>query len=265
MIKDCYRVLSIDFDFFQDTDAYTMVSNYPDGIDANTFLSTLIWTSHYAKRPKQNDSLLDDVTINEHLFNQIVRVIRNQQDHSVPVLACNSHVNIYHELESILSESIGDGEGICIDHIDFHHDFENGNETVDCGNWVSKILELFPNAQVRWFARELGIDIYKIEPEKLTPFAFNLDAILDIQYDYIFLCRSDNWLPPHLDKWFDDLLEEIHSAFGENVYVQECVASPRDINSILASARKQEELYARYYEETSCMEGDIDADGDSAE
>lgn len=260
-----FRVLSIDFDFFQDTDAYTMVSNYPDGIDATTFLSSLIWIGHYAKKPNQEKGLIDSVSINEHLFKQIVQVIRNQENHQIPVLVCNSHIHIYNEIINGYPEWEEDGGQLFIDHIDFHHDFENGNKEVDCGNWLGKVLEKYPNAHVRWFARELGVDIFKIDREKLAPYAFNLDDILNQQYDFIFLCRSDNWLPPHLDPYFHDLLNELYTVFGVNdVDVQDCVLMPRCLPDILKSAKVQEEFYAKNFNKPwsvrTIAEGDENAD-----
>lgn len=264
-----FRVLSIDFDFFQETDAYTMVSNYPDGVDASTKLSSLIWTGHYVVKPGQKGSILDNVKINEHLYKQMIRVLRNQDDSTTPVLACNSHVHLYDEIIKRFPEHQEEGGELFIDHIDFHHDFENGNTEVDCGNWLGKILEEFPDAHVRWFARELGVDIFKIDPEKLKPYAFNLDDILEQQYDFIFLCRSDNWLPPHLDLYFDDMLEEIYSIFDENVSIESQVYRPRDLSAILGDAKLQgdfiAEQYAKQKASESTTEGDASADSNPTE
>lgn len=264
------KVLSIDFDFFQDVDAYTMVSNYPDGVDAATFLSSLIWTGHYVKKPRDTTTLLDSVKINEELYHQIVRIIRNQEDSTTPVMVMNSHAHIYQLIKERYPEyrDCYNGE-LFIDHIDMHHDFENNNKEPDCGNWVSKVLELFPDAHIRWFAREVGVDIYKIEPEKLKPYAFDLKDILEEQYDFIFLCRSDNWLPPHLDCYFDDLYQEILSCFDENVFVDDQVSQPRDIKSILDSAHKQEQWYIKEYDKQMkkppTEEGNVDADSNPAQ
>ena len=46
--KQRLRVLSIDFDYFQVVDKDTVQSCYPDGIDLDTSLSTVVWASHYA-------------------------------------------------------------------------------------------------------------------------------------------------------------------------------------------------------------------------
>lgn len=263
------KVLSIDFDYFQETDAYTMVSNYPDGVDASTMLSSLIWTGHYVVKPEQKGNLLENVKINDHLYKEMVRILRNQKDSTTPVLVCNSHVHIYDEIVHRFPEHQQEGGELFIDHIDFHHDFDNGNKSVDCGNWVGKVLEKFPDAHIRWFARELGVDIFKIDSEKLKPFAFNLDAILEEQYDFIFLCRSDNWLPPHLDMYFDDLLQEICNTFDENVSIEKQVCQPRDLANILSNAQLQGDFLAEHYAKLkvskSTMEGDADADSNPTE
>lgn len=42
------KVLSIDFDYFQNVNADTIRSCYPDGIDLPTELSTIVWSGYYA-------------------------------------------------------------------------------------------------------------------------------------------------------------------------------------------------------------------------
>lgn len=79
--KQRLRVLSIDFDYFQVVDKDTVQSCYPDGIDLDTSLSTVVWASHYAI-PSQKEKL-DKVFCNQeelrlirHILMKIVRLLR---------------------------------------------------------------------------------------------------------------------------------------------------------------------------------------------
>lgn len=121
-------------------------------------------------------------------------------------------------------------------NIDMHHDFFNENDFVDCGNWISYIFEGYgrKNIDFKWIANPISLNVYGFDlPERESLSSCvkeSLEAIKDEQYDYIFLCRSDAWLPPHLDDEFNNVLELIKTHFT-NVSVKSEVQKPRNYKS----------------------------------
>lgn len=227
------RVLSIDFDFFQDVDKDTLCECYPDGIDLSTDLSCIVWASRYAN---DLDERLKQVSINKHLLDDLYDILYFQSP-NVPVLVCQSHVNIYYFIEELMKEDIE--QKLYIVNIDMHHDCFNDNPEVDCGNWISHIHNNYPNVILSWIAREVSLEAYKLSAKEL-PVETILDKIKDAEFDVIFICRSDAWLPPHLDKNFDDLLHNCRTYF-KNLAVEECVQVPRNISKIFEAKNKIKE------------------------
>lgn len=226
-----FRVLSIDFDFFQETTADTVRYYYPDGVDLSTKLSEIVWSSKYMQYGvyKGYDELMK-VTLSHNLFAQLQKILEKQNG-DIPCIIAQSHERIYQELVGRIDQD----QTALISHIDFHHDMFNDNHEVDCGNWVGKFVETHPNTQVTWFTREAGIECYGIEDVPDIPKQFNLDSLLNQEFDMVFLCRSDAWLPPHLDVYFNDLVLMCSDIF-EDIWVEECVSYPRDITNIYDSA-----------------------------
>lgn len=93
------QILSIDFDFFQNT-TKDAIANYPDGIDLPTKLSLLVWATHYAT----NEELLRTVTINDTLLHDIKNILKNQ-DHDIPVMIANSHIHAYNFIKSMTNHA----------------------------------------------------------------------------------------------------------------------------------------------------------------
>ncbi len=118
-----------------------------------------------------------------------------------------------------------------------HHDFFNDNEKVDCGNWISHIFNEYgrENIYFKWIANPISLDVYGFtsEEKSIINAATSLEDICDEKYDYIFLCRSDNWLPPHLDREFYKITDVIRSHFlSGSVVMQDLKA--REIQDIVA-------------------------------
>lgn len=225
------KVLSIDFDFFQDVDAHTMRYYYPDGVDLPTNLSTIVWGSKYSKRYKFSDKI-SSVKINTNLFAQMLTILDNQ-DADTPVLIAQSHVSIY----NFIHKHMEGHDGVSIVNVDMHHDIFNDNPEVDCGNWLYHIAHDIPNTKINWITREVSLECYGIIPEDNLKAEFNFDKIQNASFDIIFLCRSDAWTPPHLDDWFTRMAGHIISHFT-NVKGQVDVLQPRDISAIIEAEDK---------------------------
>ena len=94
-------------------------------------------------------------------------------------------------------DNIKDDEDLELINIDFHHDmYVTGGDTLDCGNWLRFLADIKPNAKITWVRREDS------QVESLGgsfPYYHTTD-ITEVQgeFDYIFLCFSSPWTPPHL-------------------------------------------------------------------
>ena len=150
--KQRLRVLSIDFDYFQVVDKDTVQSCYPDGIDLDTNLSTIVWAGHYAI-PSQKEKL-DKVFCNQEELRLIQHILNNNCKATAPVCIANSHVHIYdfiHEsMESFAATSVD------VTNVDMHHDLFNGNPNLDCGNWLMHIHNEIPNTRISWVANPVS-------------------------------------------------------------------------------------------------------------
>lgn len=197
------RVLSVDFDFFQRVSADTVQKCYPDGRDLSPALSLTVWHAHLSV--PQEAEKIRKVTVDRKRMEQLKKIIR-RQDPSIPVMVVQSHVHIYHFILSHMA-----GYSRCdITNIDMHHDMFNGNPTLDCGNWISHIKQAIPKCKITWIANRTSEEAYGL---KGLPVKYELDELMDRQFDLLFLCRSDAWLPPHLDDRFLEVLAVIRRTF----------------------------------------------------
>lgn len=239
-MKKKVNILSIDFDFFQDTTPEAMRYYYPDGIDLPTELSTIVWGTKYTENYKHHEEI-KAVTINKKLFDQIICILNNQNE-DIPVMIAQSHVSIYDFIHDIVDET--DCSQLYIANLDMHHDIVNDNTELDCGNWLGHIGKDYKEKElvVTWVSREIATECYELLPDEL-PIEYSLDKFMDINdFDGIFICRSDNWIPPHLDCHFDTLIKECAKKFT-NVMAQRSILKPRDISGIIDV---EEALFKKY-------------------
>jgi hypothetical protein len=192
---------------------------YPDGLDLPTDLTKLTWMSHYMTSEKE----LKSVTIDEDRLNEIKDIINAQKSRSKAMIV-NSHVHIY----DFIMKNMPKFEACSIYNIDMHHDLFNNSEKLDCGNWISHVKEDIENCNITWIANEASDDIYGV---KNLPIEHDFKSIKDKKFDLIFLCRSDTWLPPHLDPYFDDLYNVIIKKFHTTI-VDPQIKEPRNMDDI---------------------------------
>lgn len=228
------KVLSIDWDYFQNVSVETMRECYPDGLDTPTFLSEITWGSHYAT----DGDRIREVSVMGNELENLFRTLLNQ-DKDVPVMIANSHKHIYDFIHSNLSE----GEKVQLTNIDMHHDLMNDNQTLDCGNWISKLLEegtMKPmkkgsKSSFKWVRNPVSFEMYlgenkdNSELSKVLTTLGSTETVEDIvneSYDLIFLARSDTWSPPHLDKHFCLLVELMKEHF-DSIKIENGIDKPR--------------------------------------
>ena len=75
-------------------------------------------------------------------------------------------------------------------------------------NWLSFIKNEI-DTNITWVANGISKEVYGLEGKGFDVIGTDLTAIKNHTWDVIFLCRSDNWLPPHLDSHFTDFAEFI--------------------------------------------------------
>ena len=235
------KILSIDFDFFQDTDIDTLRYGYPEGIDLSTGLSKIVWAGKYSTKHKYGEKI-KSVKINIPLFNQIIDILNNQNC-NIPVLIAQSHVSIY----DFIHENMKDKDKLDIVNIDLHHDILNDNDELDCGNWICHIVSDFPNTNVQWITRKVSLECYGMNSNRNIPARFDFDKIQNECFDAIFLCRSDAWVPPHLDDYFDEMIDFCTDKFN-NVIGQKEVLTPRDISDII---KIEDEIFEKFQNEVN--------------
>ncbi len=219
------KVLSIDFDFFQDV-TKEQLALYPDGVDNPTFLSEVVWASHYANNADQLNAI--GILDNElELLEQLLL----EQSSNVPVMITNSHKHIY----DFICEN-DDGEPMELVNADMHHDIVNHNPEMDCGNWITHLCkrqtENKKGLDFSWLANPVSLDMFgldelfgkggKVEDCLKLSFA----ELKGQSFDLIFLCRSDTWTPPHLDKYFIELCDVIKSNF-DSILMETGIDKPR--------------------------------------
>jgi len=218
-------ILSIDFDYFQDVTP-ELLREYPDGIDVSTELSTVIWSSKYCfngKRLKEIKPLSEELRL-------LKKLIKAQDPHT-KILISQSHKDIY----KWIHDNVAVGEKMCLINIDMHHDMFNENKQLDCGNWVKFIMNEYgrENMGFKWIANPVSFEMYgfeKNEEESKLFHSYIGTSINDIgieKFDMIFLCRSDAWLPPHLDDDFNDVVKLMIATSCEGKICSN-VAKPRD-------------------------------------
>lgn len=239
--KRKFKVLSVDFDYFSNVDSKTIAFYYPDGVDLTTKISEFVWASRYCHFNGQYDRIMA-IKNSSLLLHTLHQILWDQNDKRIKCVVANSHAYIYSAIESLVRP----GQEIEIDHIDFHHDCCNESNSIDCGNWLSYVINDHPGSTATWFTRLEGYDGQK-KPDDIRKYVTDivmddLDCLVGKQYDLIFLCRSDAWTPPHLDQDFQDLVDILSTMFY-NVSCQVCVNQPRDMENVFSLAEQMDSQF----------------------
>jgi hypothetical protein len=195
------NILSIDFDYFIDTSAEKRDKFFPDGGDEVPKKELQrMWEVAYENYPE-----IKGIDITKDYY-YIKRFLETYDIKDKNIIVAESHKEIKQLIDKIFLEKT-----LNVINIDFHHDyyhyFCNGEE-YNCGNWLRKLIEDRPDTNVKWIRRE---DSQTLSLEGEFPFESTTDIKLIDRYkfDYIFLCKSPEWTPPHLYKKFNELISHI--------------------------------------------------------
>ena len=188
------NVLSIDFDYFQIVTKKD-IKHYPDGIDLDPHISSIVWMSKYEIYKDLEDIKNDKERI--ALVSDIIKM-----NNKAKKLISYTHKDIY---KFILDNTKKDDK-VTIYNLDTHHDMFNKNKELDCGNWISYIKKVRPYTDIYWYANPLTPSIYGLEDYEEYLHTKDISSLLENKYDLIFLCKSPNWVPPHLYNEYEEMV-----------------------------------------------------------
>lgn len=198
------KVLSIDFDYFIDTDVEIRNNVFPNGLDyAPKELIDQEWENLYHSYPE-----LKDIGVIKDFYLVVDYLKRNKAWHKLGenVLFADSHSEIKSVLDKIPLE-----ETIHITNVDFHHDYYHyftGGNSYNCSNWLRRLIEERPFTSVTWIKRS-DSECVTLSGEFPYYMTTRIKKTLEKDYDYIFICLSPEWTPPHLIKYYNILLETL--------------------------------------------------------
>lgn len=166
------NVLSIDFTYFQKATIEALRS-YPEDIDKETYLSTLLWACHYLDAVQ--GVLTRSVSIMGEEFMRLERILQAQPK-DCPVLIANSQVHVY----NFIHAHIPTNHHINLYNLDMYHDLLDGKTVLNCRNWVMRVFSEY-RMNFHWVAnpRLMAADI--------------------VQYDYLRQEKGETKKSCHVD------------------------------------------------------------------
>lgn len=193
------RFLSIDWDFFIGATATQRALLFPDGGNENlhTTLQKYIWDSRYAN-PELNEI---------EVSNGYKTLLKICKDFDGQCFIADSHRFAY----DFIMENTTPNEEFEVYNIDFHHDlydYRIKGERVNCGNWATILREDRPNMKYSWIKcndselKTIGDHIVDARMMSIELFSSLFQSGIPENFDYLYLCRSAMWSPPHLDPKF---------------------------------------------------------------
>lgn len=203
-----YRILSVDWDYFVNATLEERFTLFPDGGNEriNGPLANAVWTSRYAEAIAFNKGKdIRTISYNEPAYIKLLSYLKKP----FTFISVDSHKYLGEFILEYLLDGTLKIDELEIVNIDHHSDLYDpkGERPLDCGNWLNKVLEQRPDTKVTWVCNE---DSVYDEVELTLNDLPNRDTIkittdfsaAEGDYDLVFLCRSDVWSPPHLDKYF---------------------------------------------------------------
>ena len=188
-MEERFKVLSIDFDFFQNTTKDILV-HYPDGVDVPSEISTIVWGSYYVGPKKE---IIESVTLNRGLFCQMMAILSKLRS-DIPVKIANSHVNAYDFIHQYRN-----GKEVAVFNVDLHHDLFNDNPELDCGNWLKHLKDDLPetNMTIQTY-QEDGKSIFTGFSPNSDSFMANLESTYNVVGDMMFQKTGDRYFATRL-------------------------------------------------------------------
>lgn len=218
------KVLSVDWDYFIQATITERAMFFPDGGDYAGEIERTIWATHYVRDG------LSAIKVSRKELNRLKECIANSKETCKSVMLCNSHIHLY----DFITRQVSPDNHIDLYNIDFHHDVytDSYKRRIDCGNWLIHLRAKYPDLNARWVARETSDRSRMLFPLKEVSYS----RACANAYDYIFVCRSGLYSPPHLDKEFCKAFSSL-TAFP-NCNLEKNILKPRDDTAFYTSVEQ---------------------------
>lgn len=204
------NILTIDWDYFALAGKRAI---FPSDMGSRNSFNSMLksWAMAYNIHP-----YLEEIGLKNIDFGILKEVLRGQTPKGYMV--CHEHVDAYQfVLKSFLSGT--EGGVITLVNIDFHHDMWPFDRMVTSANWLEALLlnngsgPMKPENIIWVKDSNSMVDMPVLNFIQQTN---KIGIIKGMQFDYIFLCKSDWHSPPHLDVYFLELTDII-SKGGQNL------------------------------------------------
>jgi len=186
------RFLSVDFDYFPACSARQRGALIPRcGEEDDDARVLAAWHEAYALHPDELPAI--------GVIPAYYRFLGLFADYRGEAAAAESHA----QLVPYILEHTKSGEVFELRNVDFHHDrycLRAPGSRYSCANWAAEIELDRPGMRYLWTARE-DSETALLGGGCVQPVADGF-SVLTQAYDFIFLCRSGIWSPPHLDGHF---------------------------------------------------------------
>lgn len=193
-------ILSIDFDYFIDVSAEDRERLFPDGSDEVPQEQLIsMWNESYKKYPE-----IKGIDVIEEYF-YVKKLLEKCKIKKDSIFIADTHKDIKNVIDLVPKD-----EELKVVNIDFHHDCYHyfiGGDKYNCGNWLRRLVEDRPETKVKWIRRE-DSQISSLEGDFPFENTTNIRTLELDEYDYIFICKSPEWTPPHLDDRFDGIFKK---------------------------------------------------------
>jgi hypothetical protein len=186
------NILSIDWDWFVDTDVVTRVNEFPDCPSENypEEIMNIIWSGYYNKMGWE-----EKVGIKRKELEFVKSIV----DSCKLVEIQESHVHILEFIARNFSN------GVNVWNVDFHHDaYGTENDTYDCSSWATFGKRNGIINKLVWVGDRNGSELLP-NPKVRMSKTINVGVLSGVKFDGIYICKSSPWSPPHLDRWYDEL------------------------------------------------------------
>ena len=226
-----FNILSIDWDYFINASANERLLYFPDVPNEkyNKSVQNSIWVSRYS----QSDKLIDFEYCKEvHELVKNIMYIKN-------VMIAESHADIY----SFIKNLMGKHTHVNLVNIDFHSDFRKDIDEIDCGNWLSVLMDEY-SGNYEWLGRD---DSFKEGIPKKLHHRIRLKSVMKTirctVWNAVFVCRSDMWSPPHLDDAFTKSFYPLTEGRYKNVFIQDGIWNSRYSDEMKKNVEDLKKIY----------------------
>lgn len=199
------NILSIDFDYFIHYGSRLSPIFCPDaGIEFQPQLSSVIWGTKYAEAKASGLDMSALLSLRIDDLELIKDIVRNQN--FARTMICDSHKHMIDFVNFIYEQDLR----FTVYNVDAHHDAYpiEYEDDIHCGNWMTVLMDDDSIAEGYWISPEDELHSTALS-DNCDPRIKKSLQLRDLSdkgpFDFVFLCKSTSWVPPHLDTAFLEL------------------------------------------------------------